>query len=47
MRTRRDETDKQRDARLAEEARTRRADIAAQDKAVDALIKRSISLYGP
>ena len=47
MRTKREpETDEQRDERLAKEAQGRRDDIAAEDKAVDAMVKKSIRLYG-
>jgi hypothetical protein len=47
MRTRRDpETEEQRDERLAKHAQGRRDDMAAEDKAVDAMVKKSIELYG-
>jgi hypothetical protein len=47
MRKKRDpETDEQRDARLKKQALNRSEDAVAEDKAVDAMIKRSIDLHG-
>ena len=41
------ETEQQRHDRFAQQARERAADAAAEDKALDAMIKRSIELHGP
>ena len=41
------ETEEQRDERLAKQARSRNADTAAEDNAIDAMIKRSIATQGP
>jgi len=48
MRKKRDEqTDDQRSERSAQQARQRIDDTAAEDKAIDAMIKRSIDSQGP
>ena len=48
MRKKRDPgTDEQRNERLAKQARSRNADTAAEDKAIDAMVKRSIDSQGP
>jgi hypothetical protein len=47
MRTTRDpETDEQRTAREAHEAREREERISAENKALDAAVRRSINLHG-
>jgi hypothetical protein len=47
MRTTRDpETDEQRTAREAREAREREERISAENKALDAAVRRSINLHG-
>lgn len=40
------ETDQQRDERLASETHSRGEAQAASDAAIDAMVKRSIKLYG-
>ncbi len=48
MRKKRDpETDEQWNLRLAKQARSRNEDTAAEDKAIDAMVKRSIESQGP
>lgn len=47
MRTTRDpETEEQRSAREAQEAREREERISADDRAIDAAVRRSINLHG-
>lgn len=41
------ETDEQRNKRLEKEAQRRADNAAAEDKAIDAMVKRSIDSQGP
>ena len=41
------ETKQQRNERLAKEAQRRIEGAAAEDEAVDAMVKRSINMHGP
>ena len=48
MRKKRDEqTEEQRNQRSAQQAQQRIDDTAAEDKAIDAMVKRSIDSQGP
>ena len=48
MRKKRDpETDEQRNERSEKQAQSRIDDTAAEDKAIDAMVKRSIDSHGP
>jgi hypothetical protein len=48
MRKKRDEqTEEQRNQRSAQQAQQRIDDTAAEDKAIDAMVKRSIDSHGP
>lgn len=48
MRTRREpETDEQRAERTAKEARYRNERISAEEKEIDAAVRKSIKLHGP
>jgi len=40
------ETDEERDLRLEKEAQTKRENVAADDAAIDRMIKRNIEQYG-
>jgi hypothetical protein len=41
------ETEEQRNERIENEAQRRSDDVAAEDNAIDAMVKRSIKLHGP
>jgi hypothetical protein len=41
------ETQEQRNERLEKEAQTRGEDSAAEDRAMDNMVKRSLKLHGP